>query len=57
MLALYLTQRVTKRVQKVVVGGYDRAIQIELDDSLRPADRLRLSHCIFKKILCFYVQT
>jgi len=42
MLALDLAERITERLQKIFVCGDNRAIQIELDYSLRLADRFDL---------------
>ncbi|HMH71275.1 MAG TPA: hypothetical protein VK554_03090 [Bradyrhizobium sp.] len=42
MLALDLAERITERFQEVFVCGDNRAIQIELDHSLRLADRVDL---------------
>jgi hypothetical protein len=42
MLALDLAERITERFQEIFVCGDNRAIQIELDHSLRLADRFDL---------------
>src|SRR5437867_9074612 len=41
MLALDLVQAVAQGVQKIVVGGDDRAVQAELDDRLDLAEGVR----------------
>ena len=38
MLAFDLVQRIAERLEEVVVGGDDRAVQVELDHSLRLVD-------------------
>jgi hypothetical protein len=43
VLALDLRKRIAERLQEILVGGNDRAVDVELDDSLRFADRRRLS--------------
>lgn len=46
MLALYLAKRITQRFQEILVRGNNAAVQIELDDSLRPADRGGCRRCV-----------
>ncbi len=38
MLPLDLVQRVTHRLQEVLVGGHNRAVELKLDDGLRFVD-------------------
>ena len=38
MLPLDLVQRVSHRLQEVLVGGHDRAVELKLDDGLRIVD-------------------
>ena len=42
MLALDLVERVAHRVEKILVGGDDGAVELELDHRLRLADGVRL---------------
>jgi len=53
MLALDFVETVTHRVEKVLVGGDDRAVHLELDHRLRPADRGRLRQCIARGRIAF----
>jgi len=43
MLARDFRQGVAHRLQKVLIGRYDGAIQLEFDHGLRSADRLDLT--------------
>jgi hypothetical protein len=38
MLALDFVQRITHRLEEILVGGDDRAVEVELDHGLRPVD-------------------
>ena len=38
MAALDFVQRISQRVQEILVGGDDRAVEVELDHGLRLAD-------------------
>ena len=53
MLALDFVETVTHRVEKVLVGGDDGAVHLELDHRLRPADRGRLRQCIARGRIAF----
>jgi hypothetical protein len=43
MLALNFGMRIAGRLQEILVGGHDDAVQTELDHRLRPADRVLIA--------------
>ena len=43
VLALDLVERIAHRAEEILVGGDDRAVHVELDHGLRPADRRDLA--------------
>jgi len=53
MLAGNLGQRVAQRVQEVLVGGDDRAVELEFDDRLGAVDGRRLRARVGCFLLCF----
>jgi len=53
MLALDLGQRITERVEEIVVRGPNRAIHVELDHRLRFSDRGDLAREVGRAQLLF----
>ena len=48
MLAAHFIKRVTQSVEKVIVGGDDRAIEVKFDDSLGTVERIELGFELLK---------
>ena len=48
VLALHLGQRVTHCAQEILVGGDDRAVEVEFDDGLRFVQSSKLRRCVIR---------
>ncbi len=47
VLPLDLVEGIAKRLQKILIGGDDRAVHIELDDGLRLINRFQFRNQLF----------